>query len=367
MPIKEAYPDPTQIADRVLAYFNDNYGHLWNLNGDVQIKHMLWSVLYFITVTNGEKTQKLVVKIIRFPNQTDPAVSWTNDELLLRGSREYASMERINSLFHDQGANGLYCIPPVVYIAEINAIVMGYVEGQSLYHSSLTLSRLLRPGASAHARILLKNTGRWLRQLHSLPLGEVPAERQRRQADSVQAIVVEVDKLKSHSVSLDAFPDWHKTLDILHSLSDDKQVWAHGDFHMRNVLVPKGDDILCFDTAFEFTDSPYYDMGTFIADLKSRRSRILRWGLLPSDHETRVLSGAFLSGYFQNEPWDVRLLSLYEGRFLLQKWNESLEVIDDKFYGARKVAGDVLRAGVVDLTFRRIVQRWMRDIVTFRP
>jgi hypothetical protein len=243
---------------------------------------------------------------------------------------------------------------------------MGYVEGKSLYHSSLTLGKLLRPGASANAQKLLHNTGRWLRHLHTLPLGDVPVERQRSPADSLNAVCAEADKLRTYGISLDSFPDWHKTLDILRSLSDEKRVWAHGDFHMRNVLILDGDDTLCFDTAFEFSDSPYYDMGTFIADLKSRRSRILRWGLLPSDHETRVLSNAFLTGYFQGEKWDVRLLSLYEGRFLLQKWNESLEDINDKFYGARKIAGDVLRAGVVDLTFRRIISRWMRDIVTFR-
>lgn len=363
---KESYANPTFITDAVIAYLNQRYGANWQLQGEIQIRYMLWSVLYFITVTNGDQLKKLVVKIIRFPNQERADVSWTNDELLLRGSREYASMERINALFHDQAQNGLHCIRPEIYLPEINAVVMDFADGKSLYHASLTLTQLLRPGASANAQKLLYDTGRWLRRLHTMPLGDVPAERQRNPSDSVKAVCDEADKLKSHGVSLDTFPDWHKTLDILRTLSDEKRVWAHGDFHMRNVLVVKNDEILCFDTAFEFTDSPYYDMGTFIADLKSRRSRILRWGLLPSDHETRVLSNSFLSGYFQNEKWDVRLVSLYEGRFLLQKWNESLEVIDDKFYGSRKIAGDVLRKGVVDLTFRRIIARWMHDIVTFR-
>ncbi len=366
MSVKEAYASTSFIADAVIAHFNQRPESHWRLQGEIQIRYMLWSVLYFITLTNGDQLKKLVVKIIRFPDQTEADLSWNNHELLLRGSREYSSMERIYDLFRDQEGNGLHCIPPQTYLPEINAIVMDYVEGKSLYHSSLTLSQLLRPGASANARKLLYNTGRWLRRFHSLPLGEVPAERQYGPADSVKALCAEAEKLNTFGISLDSFPDWQKALNILNRLSDEKRVWVHGDFHMRNTLVINGEGILCFDTAFERTDSPYYDMGTFIADLKSRRSRILRWGLLPSDHETRVLSNAFLSGYFQSEQWDVRLLLLYEGKFLLQKWNESLEVINDKFYGARKIAGDALRAGVVDLTFRRIISRWMHDIVTFR-
>jgi hypothetical protein len=366
MTTKVAYAPTDFIVQTVLEYYNNRYNAHWQLVGEPRVLHMLWSVLYFITLKKDDKVQQIVVKIIRFPDQAEANISWQNAELLLRGSREYQSMERLYNWFRGQEANGLYCIPPETYIPEINAIVMHYVDGKSLYHASLTLSRLLRPGASAHARQLLYDTGRWLRHFHNIPLGEVPTERAHSPANSVAALCHEADKLAAFGVSLTSFTDWSQALKILQSLSDDRRVWAHGDFHMRNTLVLPGGSILCFDTAFERTDSPYYDMGKFVADLKSRRSRILRWGLLPSDHETRVLANAFLSGYFQKEPWDVRLLSLYEGQFLLQKWNESLEVINDKFYGARKIAGDALRAGVVDLTFRRIITRWLHDIVTFR-
>lgn len=95
---------------------------------------------------------------------------------------------------------------------------------------------------------------------------------------------------------------------------------------MRNILRQSDGRLIGFDTALELIESPAYDLGKFLADLQTRKERLVTG--LPGLAQIAHLRQAFLEGY---GPLSVSsdLLALYEGRFMLQKWKESLEALPD--------------------------------------
>jgi hypothetical protein len=165
--------------------------------------------------------------------------------------------------------------------------------------------------------------------------------------------------LRILGVDLGSWPVWERTLAILSQVTDAERVWAHGDFHLRNVLVLSQGGVLGFDTALERVDSPYYDLGKFVADLKTRRATLLRLGLLPPPGLIQSLTQSFLSGYLGGSPRPGPSLALYEGFFIVQKWVESLRQVRDTLSSRAGLLGAGARGGVINPAFYRIVGRWI--------
>jgi hypothetical protein len=202
-----------------------------------------------------------------------------------------------------------------------------------------------------------------LRWFHRLPLDNAPRERIFSSSDTFSALLNSVDQLRCFGVDPSTWPQWSYTLAALSQVSHTGRVWTHGDFHLRNVLVVfPHDAVLGLDTALERIDSPYYDLGKFIADLKTRRAMILRGGLLPPPGVIQALTRAFLSGYLAGAPVSVLSLALYEGRFIFEKWVESLTVIRETFRGSAAPVGAAIGNLVVNPTFGRIIKGWMGTI-----
>jgi aminoglycoside phosphotransferase (APT) family kinase protein len=323
-----------------------------------RMRHMPWSTLYFLTVTPPER--RLVVKIVRFPDQTDATTSWSSEELRRRGQREFESLQRVFHHFQTQADPTLGALEPHAYVPTLNAVVMDYAEGVTLYDGFASLSRLFRPGGQQQAAEKMQQAGRWLRHFHTLPLEQVPTERRFTPQTALQALCDEAAHLEQRGIPLTNDPGWKRTLDTLSRVEFGEQVWTHGDFHLRNVFILPSRQMLALDTALERVDSPFFDLGKFTADLKTRRARLLRRGWLPSDAMLNRLIAAFLEGYFGMQPTDHRLLALYEGWFMLQKWNESLDILG-KTLGQK--ASTAVRRSVVDPAFRHILQTWNESLL----
>lgn len=365
--ITSPYLDSQTVAQSVLT-------HLWqrqeagspdslHITGSPLLLEKLWSTLYFLTVIDAGERRELVAKIAHFPDQTTPEVSWQSAELLVRGQREFDTLNRVFAHFAQQPDPLLTALHAQAYLPEINAVVMDFVSGQALYDECLVLRQLLSAAGRRRAEQVMQRVGQWLRWFHQLPLDNVPPERIFGPADAVTALTQAANRLRPFGVNPDTWPRWSQTLSVLSQATDQKQVWAHGDFHLRNVLVVAPQDaVLGFDTALERVDSPYLDLGKFVADLKTRRAMIMRGGLLPPPAVIRALSQAFLNGYLAGEPLDILRLSLYEGRFIFEKWVESLSVIREKL-GRRTAPGAVSLANLlVNFTFQRIINQWMTTI-----
>lgn len=357
------YPDPNIIVDAIAAEFAKQAsanGTQWTLAEPVEIREMPWSTLYFITFNHGDQQEKVVAKIGHYPDQTTPELSWTDPDMVLRGEREYDSMMRIYDHFQQSPEDGLATIQARAYIPEYNIVVMPFVEHETVYDHCMSTRKLLRASELEKNLSYVRRAGCWLRKMHSLPLGDVPQDRTLGPQESVSMMLDEVENLKKLGVDINDFPEWEETLRILKGVKTKNLVWVHDDYHMRNVFVLPNDDILSLDTALNFADSPYVDIGKILSDMKTRRARVMRFGMLPSARAIDRFRQAFLDGYFGGEPIDELRLALYEGRFLIQKWAESLAVIQEKLPSPLAA---VVSTVPVNLVFQRMVLDWMESVL----
>lgn len=321
-----------------------------------------WSTLYFLKVQATGVNHDLVTKIVHFPDQPTAEVSWQSEELLIRGRREFETMRRVFAHFTRQPDPLLSAVCPRAYLPQLNAVVMDFAAGTPLYNRSLDLRHWLTASGRRQAEQWMQLAGRWLRWFHRLSLEGAPSDRCFTPADTFKALLKIVDNLSTLGVNPTIWPGWSQTLAALEQITPHQQVWTHGDFHLRNVLVTPNGGVLSFDTALERIDSPYFDLGKFVADMKTRRAMILRLGLLPPPGFVERLTRAFLRGYLAGEPLAPLPLALYEGFFIFEKWVESLTVLNTTFSGTFAPLGAGFQHLVVNPTFRRVAKQWMQTV-----
>lgn len=352
-----AYPDPQLVVDTLSSYMTESATFPARIDGQPRLLHRPWSTLYFISVRFRDATGQLVVKIAHFPDQTEPEISWQSEELLLRGRREFETLLRVYDHFSDPPEPMLGGLRPRAYLPQINAVVMDFAAGKPLYDGSLVWRRLATSKGQRRAEQLMALSGQWLRRFHKLPLTNPPQERCFAPANIFQDLLKVVDNLQAFGVNPNAWPLWKHTTAVLEQITDAEQVWTHGDFHLRNVLVQPNGGVLGFDTAMERIDSPCFDLGKFIADLKTRRETILRFGLFPTPTTIVRLEDSFIRGYSGGQ--SLPALALYEGFFIFQKWFEN---IDRMQKSVSAIKARAVRGAIINPTFSHIVERWMQKI-----
>ncbi len=367
MPNSVPYADPGAVCDAVLKHLAINYSagdDVWRLDRPPRVRNMAWSTLYFLAATNGEKRYDLVAKIVHFPDQAAADTSWQSDELLARGQREFGSMTRVFQHFADSPAPYLRALRPETYLPELNAIVMDFVRGTLVYDRELTVASLMTTHGQRKAAQIMRRAGQWLRWLHHLPLGDVPPNRWRGPSDTFQALLDSANSLRAYGIDPQGWGSWKQTLAVLqqYQSADHERVWTHGDFHPNNLIVLSDGGILSFDTALEQVDSPYLDLAKLIVNLRTRRSRILSRCMIPRSDIVEMLIRGFLEGYFGRKPVNVLTLNLYEGRFLLEKWNESLSALRDSFPTKASALTTGVRNLAVNPSFTWLVQQWMDTV-----
>lgn len=348
-------------VNAVLGYFNEKHPlpSPWQLKHPPTVVPKPWSTLYFLTIGTNQRQRHLVVKIMRFPDQATAAVSYQSEELLIRGQREYESLLRVYQHFLQQDDPHLRAVYPEAYLPDINALIMDFVPGQPLYDNNLSPRHLLSRQGMNKAMYMLQRCGKWLRWLHELPVDDAPADRRFGPVDSLAILLEHVRQLRACGVDLESWPLWQPTVAALQQVNDDRQVWVHGDLHARNFFLLPDQSVVSMDTALDRLDSPYYDLGKLVADLKSRRARLLSLATFPTPAMIDMLSQAFLAGYFAGSQPDPVLLALYEGRFLLQKWLESLQTLQQTFSGRWAAWRTPPQRWIVKPAFYRIMASWM--------
>ncbi|MBI1880991.1 MAG: aminoglycoside phosphotransferase family protein [Chloroflexi bacterium] len=360
-----AYAAPNLVAEAVLAHLAQHSPLnplSLRLAKPPRLLYKPWSTLYFLTAQASGQCHDLVAKIVHFPDQTTAEVSWQSQELLIRGRREFETMQQVFNHFAQQPNPLLSAVYPRAYLPQFNAVVMDFAAGTPLYDRSLAVGQWLAGSQQRQAEHWMQLAGQWLRWFHRLPLDQAPSERCFTPADTFQSLIKTIESLRALGVNPTIWPGWSQTLATLAQIKPHQQVWCHGDFHLRNVLVTPNGGVLSFDTALERIDSPYFDLGKFVADMKTRRAMILRLGLLPPPGFVERLRRAFLSGYLAGESLAPLPLALYEGFFIFEKWVESLTVLNNTFSGVSAPLGAGFRHLVVNSTFRRIAKQWMQTV-----
>jgi len=357
------YPDPEIVVNTVVKHLSEQHNNTWRCLDTPHIREMSWSTLYFVTLTDGTTPLKLVIKIAHFPDQTVPEVSWQSEELLIRNKREFDTMTTLFRHFATCPDPLLLAVQPRAYVPAFNAVVMDYVSGALLYEQPLKLSSLLTPAGRRDAGQILQRTGAWLRWFHRVPLAldQVPPDRLYGPANTFNILQADAAHLRQYGIDLNKLAGWDATLTLLETVPTGERVWVHGDFHPNNLLLLANGGILSFDTAFEQVDSPYVDLAKFIVNIKTRRMRILSLGLLPPSGVTRSLVDKFLQGYLNGQPLDRSALALYEGRFLLEKWAETLDTLQSSKKLNQTPLGRILRQWIVNPFFYGAVRQWMAE------
>ncbi|GAB4571226.1 MAG: hypothetical protein Kow0077_07380 [Anaerolineae bacterium] len=304
--------------------------------------------------------KRLVTKIPCLPETLSPTdQSLTDEDLIVRGQREYDSLERVYTHFSTQKRNGLAAVRPEAYLPEINAVIMEFVPGPTLYDRLIAPRHLLSSRGRKRALNAVRSAGRWLGWLHTLQVTDRPGERIKGVRFALHELQREAQQLKSAGIVLEELPHWETAMRVFEGIEDDTLVWSHGDFHMRNVFVLPDDSILGFDTALDFLDHPCVDIGKFFVDLETRRTRILSYGMLPPEGFVQQLQAAFLDGY--GKPVDPLVLALYRGQFLLEKWNQVLPQKHET-PAATTMATETLIRTVTTPFFNKQVEGWLQDV-----
>jgi hypothetical protein len=215
----------------------------------------------------------------------------------------------------------------VTYLAEINAVVMEFAEGTQM-SNCIRVRHLITARGRRRAIQMVRHAGQWLRCIHTMRLDRAPEKGAFGPSDIYQALLDQVNHLRTLGVDL-AGPLWDQALAALEHIPHKERVWCHGDYHLGNLMVLADSGVLGLDAVMDRVDSPYYDLGRFLGDLKTRRSTVLRFGLLPPPGIIGRFRDAFLDGYLDGAPYARLSLALYEGYFIVREWVDILIWVRD--------------------------------------
>lgn len=365
--LPEAVASPRLVVETVIEKLSEEkavYGNGWELVGTPDVMHRQWNTLYFIELANGQEIRRLVVKIGHYPDQKHAEHSWQAEDLVRRGILEYNSLELISDCFSRSPNRRLKYIKPLFYIRQINAIVMEHVDGTPLHHAYYKPFHLFFASFRKRACEAMADAGEWLYTLHQMPVKLQGDIKVCGPADNYSDFSSRIDSLAQRGIEIhDLIYCYSHLANLAFENSHFDHVWRHGDYHMGNVLIVKDGGVLGFDTPLETVDCSYYDLAKFISMLKANRKRIFSLGLLPWARTVRMLSTAFLDGYFREKSCNHMQLAAYEGTFLLQRWQEELDDIERYGRGRMMVPLKAIAELMVNITFRKLLKKWVAEIM----
>ena len=336
----------------------------YRLVGNYRVVKKPWSTLYFFSLENTQEHYDFVAKIVRFPDQRAPYVSWTSQELIRYGKREYLTMQKTALHFNKKENENLYTIAPRAYIPKYNIIVMDYIKGKSLYDDVYNPVKLFTKLGRSRSKYLFRQTGKWINWFHSLKVDLVPKEGAFLPQDNLHDLRQSIKTLESMGHDFFKLNQFQKALMKIENLNCDKQVWTHGDFHLRNVMVLPNLGIAGIDIALERLDSPYYDISRFIGDIKTRRITMVSRGLLPPLKFRTEIINSFLEGYFDKEIINYACILLYEGNYILNKWLYISKKLDEIFSDNAKLIKLFIKNYIVNPFFFQLLQNWVQEIIS---
>ena len=316
------------VSQAVLARLLHETQTQWQLAAPVRTLAKPRSTLYFFIYTDGHHIEKLVAKMPYKNEERFSLLAWHETGGLGEIEREYHSMQRLATHFAACPTPHLSALQPRFYLPDLNAYVMNHVEGQTLARKHLDIRAILLPNNMERACRAMQRIGEWLAWLHQLASDDFAKSNQKTPADMLPWLLQHVEWLQQFGLPITQTLRWDACLAVLQSVTTDHYVGIHGDYAIRNLIIGRNGEITGIDSALELVDSPYHDLGKFIAMFKYNVQRLNLGGSMPRESAMKKLEFAFLRGYFGDdalgESLDRRLLALYEGRYLFQQWRERL-------------------------------------------
>lgn len=222
-------------------------------------------------------------------------------------AEQYAALQRLYNFL--AAGDARFTAPrPVALLPELEALVMEFVEGRSVWDLAVP-SALLRPAALREG---VRTAALALRHLHTnQPRGTEPVD-----LVEVEAEAAATSREALRSIGVRAQDGWYRPSGQL-SVSG-KLVLLHGDWAPENVLL---DDDRVYLLDPELTDYgwPEHDLARFLLMLWDR-SIFVALGAAPRVRQLRQdLTSVFLTTYYGSEPVSPLLRPLLL-REVSQRW-----------------------------------------------
>lgn len=267
---------------------------------------------------------------------------------------EYWSLQQLHGLTNNSSL--LYrSIEPIAFIKEWNAIVTRRVDAQPLYQ---LLRGMRENGKGNGSAMWVRYCGEWLRHVHE---GVDRCER------GVSAVGDALDN--SNSLLEVLVPGTSQGQRLLRLQQRFSQIvsqvasWSIPvslsvpGFEVRNVLV-NSDAIYVLDPGHLHPRPSWFDISNFLVSLD-----ILYWGkpsFLWAQTAYRSYHKAFLTGYFGNNCYDEKGLTLFVLHGLLRFWADACVVLDWKRYPA--IVKRFLRRVYLDQPYFQKCERVIREV-----
>ncbi len=350
--------DPASVRAALAEHLASAPGGRWTVDAPSQIMRRPWSMLYFLSGTSPDGARvRWVVKCPRVPEGESHLPGRDGRSLAARNRAEFSSLRAIHDHFARQDDRTLAALEVCSYLPTAEGLVMRHFDGQPLFDRCLQFLHHLRPRRRTLANEGVRRAGAWLRWLHELPLEHLHEPLEQGPDDAAAAIRREIDALVRDGVAEDTLPlEWLET--VADEARDPRRVATHSDYHLRNVVLLDDGGVLGFDTALNRIDSPCGDIGRFLADIRTRRARILTGARLPTERRARRLERAFMAGY-ADPRLDRKTIALYEALFAPWKWREDRAAVESAFRRWPPLAA-MARAVVIDPAFRRVMNQWVK-------
>jgi hypothetical protein len=357
------------------------------------------SVFYrFPVLCDGQSTGRAVLaKIVRRDGEHRLERLVGDGELTCKAQEEYRSLVNLHAFFSQCSDPGCSSVRPLAYFAQANAILVEETRAETLRDLIMpalptplplrfvqSLPRALRGGqgwglrglrrrtGQAQALQYLRQSGRWLRLFH-----EMPVEPRRRRFDAQGCL----DVARSYADELKQMGSAPERCDRLladvvryvdrHRLADRhvRYGWRHGDYNLRNVLVSPSGAVVGLDTKMRRICPVWEDVAIFLIELRAHKGLVLSRSRLYDVRQLDAWERSFLDGYVDSaplptltpysnsnfheaEPIDTPLLSLFRALYALRKW-----VLDLRLYHQKVKIGSRLARVFVDGYFDDMITR----------
>ena len=347
------------------------------------------SVFYrFPVLCDGQPTGRAVLaKIVRRDGENRLERLAGDEELSCKAQEEYRSLVNVHAFFSQCGDPGCSSVRPLAYFAPANAILVEETRAETLrdlimpalpaplhFVQGRGLRGLRRRTSQAQALQYLRQSGRWLRLFH-----EMPVEPRRRRFDAqgcldmARSYAAELKQMGSASERCDRLlADVARYVDRRRLADRDARYgWRHGDYNLRNVLISPSGAAVGLDTKMRRICPVWEDVAIFLVELRAHKGLVLSRGRLYDVRQLDAWERSFLDGYADPAPFgprslrsgtsrglreaehiDTPLLSLYRALYALRKW-----VLDLRLYHHKVKIGSRLARVFVDEYFDDMIAR----------
>ena len=324
-----------KIVAHVTSHLGDYYPELSMCKLSLSQGHSRtyrWSNHFeFTLLVSGSATGcGILIKMPQICNDSGRRQSDTRlDSMEKSSEREYEALELLYHRLLDCKVEGITAVRPLDYIPEFAAIVMERLPGYNLLEmaNAAVTWRQKVPAIQAAYK-----AGCLLEALHAIDHHNYPQGAVLEKGNYLARISSFVDTLQRLGLSEPYLRHLQDIVCVIQERIDQTReeitlTFVHGDFYPENIVISEQGAAYTIDTTLHQVASTLEDVAKLLIGLDTMKRAIL-FGRGPIKHSViEQMKRAFLRGYYGNDVFRSRALTLYQILALLRRWCEVYAVI----------------------------------------